>query len=533
MTPQGCSSRDHTYFVGVDCGTQGVRAGVFDERGTPLALAKKAYSYTVLPGGGAEQDAEVVLESMMAAVREAVLHSGLDAGRIAALGLDATAVTLVAATEDGEALAPAILWMDSRATSEADFVNSLSPEALYYTGGQVSPEWAIPKVMWLKANRPALYGKADRLVDLVDWLGFRLTGTWSATLSNLVSEWSYVPKDGGWSADLLDAINLKDFPAKVPERVVPMAGSFGSLRPAAASVLGLRSGTPIITAGMDSFAAGVGMGVTKKGRAVFSLGSSSCYLVQSSEPVQPKGLFGPMPGPIEKKKWLIQGGQTSAASLLNWFADTFLSAEEKTPWYEKKVSVFQWLDEEASAIPPGCCGLVAVDAFQGNRTPLREPRMSGALVGLTLSHNKTHIYRALMESVACGGRMIIEAFREGGIPIQEIYVCGGGASSRLWLQIHADITGLRFVKTEVQEAAALGSSMCASVGVGFHASLEESRLKMVRDGTAFEPDPSCRDVYADVYKKYRAACDLMLRSASVKKKTSSGSAYREGAGGEC
>ena len=498
------------YLIGVDCGTQGVRAGVFDQDGHLQSLVSKPYAYDALPHGWAEQDADLVLDAMLSAVQDVVPQSGIDPQGVVAIGVDATAVTLVASDRDGKALAPALLWMDSRAKKESDVVNAAAPSALFYTGGMVSPEWAIPKVMWLKRNRPELYAQADVLVDLVDWLGFRLTGSWCATLGNLVSEWSYVPSDRGWSPEFLRTVGLEDFPQKVPARVLPMGGLVGHLTKEAALSLGLRHGLPVVTAGMDSFAAGVGLGVTAEGRAVFSLGSSSCYLLQTNEPGETKGLFGPMPGPIESGKWLVQGGQTSAASLLNWFADVFISAREQKRARAEEGSVFAWLDKEAQAIPPGSLGLTAVDTFQGNRTPLREPRLSGALLGLTLIHSRTHIYRALMESVACGGRMIIDAFRSSGMAPREIYACGGGASSDLWMQMHADILDLPIVKTEVREAAALGSAMCAAVGAGLYPSLEESRKRMVRPAKAYRPNPDSRPVYEGVYETYKLGCKMML-----------------------
>ena len=131
-------------------------------------------------------------------------------------------------------------------------------------------------------------------------------------------------------------------------------------------------------------------------------------------------------------------------------------------------------------------------------------------MGLTLSHGRAHIYRALMESVACGGRMIIDAFRNAGISPREIYACGGGASSDLWMQIHADILDLPIVKTEVREAAALGSAMCAAVGAGFYPSLEESRKRMVRPVHAYRPNPDTRPVYEGVYETYKLGCRMML-----------------------
>lgn len=489
------------YVLGIDCGTQGVRVGLFDLAGRQIGLSIRSYDVIFDRYNWAEQNPKEVLQALMDAVRELVSKYDQIIDNIIALGIDATAVTLVASDQAGNPLHNAILWMDKRAQSESEAINRTRYQGLVFTGGSVSPEWALPKIMWLKKNCPGIYKQAAYLVDMVDWLIFRLTGVWSASLCNLITEWTYVPEGDGWDKGFLAELGIGDLIQKVPLVRSAMGQVVGRLQDKPASFMHLKAGLPVVTAGMDSYAAGVGLGVTQNGRMTFSLGTSSCYLMQCTEPVKSQGLFGPMPGPIEADKWVLQGGQTSAASIIKWYRENLVTFEDIAEANHAQMSVYSWLDKQVKELPAGSDYLLALDSWHGNRTPLRDPLFTGAIWGLTLNHTRWHIYRALLESVAYGGRMILEAFRKADMNPDEIYVCGGGAVSDVWLQIHADVFGLPVVRTEVQQAASLGAAMCAAVGVGAYQDLTDAYFNMVRVQRVFNPCLS--QVYDRFFKLYK------------------------------
>lgn len=497
------------YILGVDCGTEGVRAGIFNAVGSQIALITRTYSVNFLQNGWVEQDVNIVFSEVLEAIRELVSSKKIQSKDIIAIGIDATAVTLVASDANGRTLQDAILWMDKRAYKEAEEINKTDHSSLYFTGGSVSPEWALPKLMWLKRNSPDLYNESTYIVDLVDWLNFKLTGTWNASLCNLITEWTYVLNSGGWDINFLKELGINDLIAKVPREVKSMGEVISGLHKQIAQYVGLNPGIPVVTAGMDSYAAGVGLGVTAEDRMACSIGSSSCYLMLCFKPVQTKGLFGPMEGSIELNKWALQGGQTSASTIIKWYKDAFVSVHDIEEAKKDQLSIYSWLDNCVKDIMPGSNGLIALDCWQGNRTPLRDPLLTGAIWGLTLNHNKWHIYRALLESVAYGGRMIIESFESAGVYPKELYVCGGGSSSDLWLQIHADIIGIPIVRTEVKQSAALGAAICAATGAGIYKNLSEASKNMVQFERTFKPNGDNSRIYGFYYKLYKKSCEQL------------------------
>lgn len=497
------------YVIGVDCGTQGVRAGLFDLQGNLIGLARRSYRYVLDRDGHASQDPETVWAAFLDCVRGLVEDNSQVSKDIVGLGVDATSVTLIPCDERGQPLDQAILWMDKRASVEAAEINRSGYPGLRNAGGKVTPEWGLPKVMWLKRHKPEVYNQAHYIVDLVDWLTFRLTGVWKASLCTLITGWNFVRSLGGWDRSFLDRMGIGDLFSKLPPVYAEMGEKVGDLKPQVANGLGLEPGLPVTTAGMDSYASAVGLGITTPNRMTLSLGTSSCYLVQCDEPLEIPGLFGPMSGPIQPRRWAVQGGQSSVASILQWYNTNMVTEEERRESERMGLGIYSWLDRQAERLPPGSGGLVAMDTWHGNRTPLRDPLLTGCIWGLTLHHTKIHVYRAMLESVAYGGRLILDAFRRGGIAPAEIWACGGGAYSDLWLQIHADVLGVPVSRSRIREAAALGAGICAAVGAGAFGDLPEAAAAMVKAADVFRPDPSSSQTYASFFEMYRETCHLM------------------------
>jgi ribulose-phosphate 3-epimerase len=192
-----------------------------------------------------------------------------------------------------------------------------------------------------------------------------------------------------------------------------------------------------------------------------------------------------------------EGGQSSTGSIIRW-AKQNLFEQQQTG--ESDSLSYKDLDEEASLIPPGCDGLVALETFQGSRTPITDPRARGALMGLTLSHNRAHIWRALMESVCFGTRACIEGLANAGHDTKEIIIAGGATRSPLWLQMHADVSGLPVIVCENGDAPLLGCAVLAAVGVGIHKDVENAVKAMVRHARRVAPEVKATQQYAELYE---------------------------------
>ena len=189
----------------------------------------------------------------------------------------------------------------------------------------------------------------------------------------------------------------------------------------------------------------------------------------------------------------MQGGQTSAASLLRWFRDQLAPDESYTN-----------LDHEASVLPPGSEGLRALDTWQGSRTPHRDPASRGGIWGLNLGHTRAHLYRALLESVAYGGRQIVEAMQDIGVKIEQIVACGGGSRSALWMQMHADILGKPVTVLDEPYAAALGAAICATVAAGWYDQVQAAAGALTHLGRTYFSQSERQEMYQEGYRHYLA-----------------------------
>ncbi|HQK92997.1 MAG TPA: FGGY-family carbohydrate kinase [Armatimonadota bacterium] len=500
------------YVLGVDCGTQSLRSALFDLAGNPVAQAVEGFETTYPQVSWAEQNPEDWLRAMTHTVRDCLSQAGIRPEDVCGIGLDTTACTPVAVDDHGTPLRPALLWMDQRAHREAAVLSATGHPILRYAGGPVSPEWGIPKSLWLKANEPETYRRAARIVDCSEFLTFHLTGNWVASLNTLTCKWNYARPDGGYAGDLLESLGLADWRTKYVQDVRPVGDRAGELTPIAAERLGLNAGTPVAVGGIDAYMGMIGLNVVEPGRMALVMGSSTCHMCLCAHGVFGSNVWGPFPDALTLGAWVLEGGQTATGSIVKWFADGFCgtyAAEAKA----RGQSIYALLDAEAARVPIGSEGVVCVDYFQGNRTPLRDPLARGALWGLGLRHGPGHILRAIYEGTAFGTRHIVEDMAAAGFSPTEIYACGGGARSRLWLQIHADACGLPITLTEVQEAAALGSAILGAVAAGLFPSIPEAAAQMVRTTDRVEPNAANRaeyDFYFDKYvRTYPALKDLM------------------------
>ncbi len=502
------------YVMGIDIGTQSLRAGLFDLAGNPVVFATYEYPVRHPRPGWAEQNPQDWWEALVVAVGRCVSGSGVDPTEIVALSLDNASCTVVAIDEEGEPLRPALLWMDVRAHQQAQRVTTTGDAILRYVGDIESPEWMIPKAMWIKENEPEAYHRADKIVESIDWLNYKLTGRWVGCLNNVTCKWNYATPAGGWPVDLLRDLKMEDLRDKWPEEILPVAAPLAPLLPSVADSLGLSRHALVIQGAIDAYAGMVGVNTLRPGRLALITGSSTCHLAVSEEALFDSMAWGPYPDAVVPGLWILEGGQVSTGSIVRWFTEEF-GPQEQMSASQEEGTPYQIMDQEAAKTPPGSEGLVLLDYWQGNRSPLRDPLARGVIWGLTLKHSRAHVFRAIYEGTAYGTRHILEDLAAAGFECSEMYACGGGTRSELWMQIHADVCQLPIFITEVQEAMTLGSAICAAVGSGQYDNLADAAARMVRVKSTVEPDPFNKDVYDFYFQQYVATYpqlkDLMHR----------------------
>jgi ribulokinase len=485
------------YVIGIDGGTESLRAGVFDMQGRPLAFAATAYQTEFPHPAWAEQNPADWWSAAGASVRKAVAEAGIGIDSIVGLSVDTTCCSVVALDEKGDALRPALIWMDVRSSKECDLVLATGDAALKVNSngaGPVSAEWMIPKALWIARNEPEIFERATTICEYQDYINYHLTGRMVASINNAAARWHYRVSEGGYAHSMVEKLGIPTLADKWPREVVRLGETIGGLTAKAAAHLGLNPGLPVAQGGADAFIAMVGLGVVKPGALAFITGSSHLHLGLSAKPFHGKGIWGTYEDALLPGLYAVEGGQTSTGSIINWYKNLL----------GEGVS-YETLNAEAAALPPGADGLIVQEHFQGNRTPHTDPLSRGAITGLSLKHGRAHIFRAIIEGVAFGTEAIFKAMRANGYVPEEFRICGGATRSELWMQIHADVSGIPLTLTEVADAPALGSAILAAVAAGQYASIEEATGAMVKVTRRIEPNRAVHEQYRPLFAAYERA----------------------------
>lgn len=484
-----------SHYLTADGGTESLRAAIYDRAGTCLAAVAVPYKTNFLPGARAEQDPADWWACFTRAARGAIDEAGIDPASVEAICYATTSCSVVALDANGDALRPALIWMDVRASDEAEAVAATGDPALALNGagaGPVSAEWMLPKALWLHRHERAIYDAAHRICEYQDYLTFKLTGDWAASLNNAGLRWHYRSGEGGWAESLCAALGMEDLPSRWPPRVVAPGEVIGTLTGAAAEALGVPASVKVVQGGADALIGMIGLGVAQPGQLCLITGSSHLQFGVTDAALHAPGVWGSYADIVTPGRHVVEGGQTSTGSIVNWLGRLTGGMD------------YDDLTARAQALQPGSDGLIVQDHFQGNRTPYTDALSRGAVVGLTLAHEKHHLFRAIMEGISFGTRRILEAFDAAGYTSAEMTVGGGAAASDLWLQIHADTSGLPVKVPAAANPPSMGAAILAAHGAGHVASIDEGIAAMVPPARTIDPDPKAVAAYDAIYPRYRA-----------------------------
>ncbi len=335
--------------------TQSLRAALYDRTGHCAGTGIEAIETKHPQPAWAEQDANAWWNAARRAVPKALAQAKISAEQVRAIGLDATACTVVASTINGEPLRPALLWMDQRSFREAEELSATGDPILRYVSGVISPEWMLAKALWLSRHEPATFDQADRIVECTDWFMHRLTGEWNLSLNNVTVKWNYSRPDGGWSRSMLQRVGLAGLIEKWPGEVVPLGKGSRTLSAQAAEELGLRVGTPVAQGGIDAYLGMIGLGATGAGDLAMIMGSSTCHLAQTSKPILGSGLLGCYPDATVEGLYTVEGGQTATGSIVDWYR-RHLAGVEQAEAERAGRPVYEILDAKGAAVPPEAKG---------------------------------------------------------------------------------------------------------------------------------------------------------------------------------
>ncbi|MDO4288038.1 MAG: FGGY-family carbohydrate kinase [Eubacterium sp.] len=489
--------KESKYFMGIDLGTQSVRVVIADISGNVLNSDEQAYETLYPQAGWAEQRPSDWWQCLNAAMANVLKNTSMGLRySICAVSVCATSPTILPVDENCEALTNAIMWMDNRATEETAAVNATRHHVLEYCGGEDSVEWTIPKMLWIKNHQPEIYQRAYKIIEQEDYINYRLCKKFTGALCQAACKAHYVGCEGGWSEDFFNQVGLSDYRDKMVLDVTRVGEVLGTIDREFAEKYDLNPEMLVVQGGIDAHIGMLGLGVDRAGKMAMIMGTSFVQLCLSEQKLHLDGLWGPYDEPVVEKAWLLEGGQSSAGSIVKWYMREFGIAEMDNP--------YAYMNEQVEKIAPGAEGLIALDFFQGNRTPYKDPNAKGMIYGLTLSHTKAHIYRALLEAVAFGTKNIIDSFEKNGSTVDTIVGCGGVTKDKVWMQIISDVTGKPIIVTEDAGASALGCAIVAAVGAKVYSNFEEATRGMVKEAYVVEPRPEITAVYSKIFEKYVA-----------------------------
>lgn len=482
-----------TLVLSLDLGTGSARAGVYDaESHVMKGMGEAAYPTVQAKRGWAEQNPDDWWRAIVTAVRAAIEAAG--SGRIAAVGVATTASTTVTCRRDGTPLRPAILWMDCRAAPQAHFTETISHPVLAYSGGGDASEWLVPKAMWLAENEPAVYREAGVICEAIDYVNFRLTGAWAGSRLNATCKWNYDSIRKRFYPELFAAFGVPDLLDKIPNRIVPVGSAVEVMRAEVAAELGIE-GRPIVAqGGIDAHIAVFGADTVAPGSMLMIGGTSVVHLAHAAEQPDLPGIWGPYPNALVDGLWLIEGGQVSAGAILSWYAEKIFGLDR---------AGHAALIEEASKRETGTSGLVTLDFWMGNRTPYRDPDLRGALLGLSLWHDRATIYRSAVEAVALGSANVVGGLVDQGLPVERLVIAGGICKNPLWLRSTIDAIGVPVRVSPSDNLSLVGAAVSSIVALGLEPDLAAAARACVAPGQEIEPSATEHCRWREMLAQYR------------------------------
>lgn len=500
-------------ILAYDLGTTALKCALHDVRGNVLAKASVEYELITPDADSVEVDVETYWQAFKSALGSVLKSSGADPTTIKALGVSAQGETLILVDRDGKPLRRAIVWLDNRAQQEANELGEkLGHHRAYEITGQVKlvPTWPASKILWIRRHEPATFAQTDKFLLIEDYFLHRLTGEYACEGSLVTSTCYWNFRTRKWWPEMLDTLGITA--SQLPE-YCESGEVVGKLRNEVAAELGLSPETKVCTGALDQACGAIGVGNIQRG--IFSENTGAALAICASVEHATLDPADQMPCHYHGLPGLYMLHTfTSGGIVLRWFRDEFAQMEMAVG-KPSGLDAYDLLGMEAEKVAAGSEGLVMLPHLQGAMAPEANPEARGVFYGFTLRHGRSHFIRAIMESVCFIVRRNIEVIEGMGVPVKEIRALGGGARSRIWKQIEADVTGRPVLTTANEEAATLGAAILAGKAIGLYSSVEEAVRQMVQIKERFEPTPANVPVYDSSFRTYvdlyNALCPLFSK----------------------
>jgi xylulokinase len=498
----------HT-LLGIDLGTTGVKAALFSaDNGQVLSSAFVDYPLVHPQPGWAEQDPATWWHATITAIRTclvgAVRHN-VQSADVRAVGLSGQMHGVVLLDEHHQVLRPCIIWADQRSEAQCRWMTERVGAArlIELVSNPALPGFSAPKLLWVRDNEPEIFSRARTMLLPKDYIRFRLTGKVAMEISDAAGTCLLDVKQGTWSSEVLDALGLD------PNLLPPIVASdtiSGTITAEVAALTDLLAGTPVAGGGADNACGAVGNGIVQPGLALVSIGTSGVVLAYADTPKVDTS--GPVPrvhtfNHAVPKAWYLMGVTQGAGLSLRWVRDN-IGLPERALERWTGLDAYDLLAQEAESVSEGSDGLLFLPYLQGERTPHLDAYARGGWIGLTASHDRRHLVRSVLEGVAFSLKDCFSIIQEQGLSLEQLRATGGGAKSRLWRQIIADVLGVELVTTNAAEGPAFGAALLAGVASGIYASISQACETTIHVVERTAPRPEAEHAYTQAYETYRA-----------------------------
>lgn len=496
------------FIVAHDIGTTSNKAILFDLSGNIVSFIQENYDVQHPKPMWAEQSPDVLWRAVCKTTRKVLRYTKVLPENVCGISFSAQFPSTIPVDRDGEPLRSCMIWLDGRCEPQAEWLQeNVGTEYIYEITGQVvCPKSVIARVLWLRENEPNVFDKIYKIIDLKDYIEYKLTG-------NFVTDWSCASQSAffdirkkEWSKKLCDFIDLSI--DKLPDSYSSIE-VVGEITSKAAKEIGLKKGTPVVAGGGDNACIAVGAGATRHGSAHLCVSTSAWIGVSSRKfLIDPKKQLFTICH-VDPHKWLYNAGIDTAGDCLNWFRDE-LAGKVVEEAKRLRMSPYRKFDSEAEEVEPGSMNLLFIPYLFGERASVVGSNIRGGFVGLTLNHKRAHLIRSILEGVAYHFRWLLEALKALSFEIKTLTMVGGGALSKIWPQIFADITGKSLLLTKWPlEAGALGAAYTAAVGLNIYKDIEAVE-ELIPKKIKIVPGASFRLTHYDkLYKRFKELCVIL------------------------
>ncbi|GIM27704.1 xylulokinase [Clostridium polyendosporum] len=478
--------------LGIDLGTSSVKIIIMDGTGKVVESTSKSYDVSYPAVGWAEQNPEDWWNGTKEGIKELLSRGSVKPEEINGISFSGQMHGLVLLDEKNEVLMPAILWCDQRTQKQCDYLNNEfgQDKISKYTGNKALTGFTIPKVLWVKENKPEIYSKVAHMMLPKDYISFKLTGSFASDVSDASGTVMFDVENRKWSEAMLDLLEIDE---KVLPKVYESWEVVGKVSKEASKETGLSTETLVMAGAGDQAAGAVGTGTVDAGVLSVALGTSgvvfACDEKFSVDKENRLHSFCHSNG-----KWHQMGVMLSAASCLQWWVDNVNTDADG--------NVFEKLLSEAEDSPVGSNRLLFLPYLMGERTPHSDANAKGSFIGLNITHKRGDMTRSILEGVCFGLRDSLEILKSLNVEVKEVRVSGGGSKSKLWRQILADIFNLNVNVINSKEGPAYGAAILAAVGCGLYNTVDEACKELINITDRTEPIKENVENYNKIYNVY-------------------------------